>query len=33
MVTTTCPTGNPQANEPGSVKACNADGCSDAASF
>lgn len=32
-VTTTCPTGNPQSNEPGSVKACNADGCSDAASF
>lgn len=33
MVTTSCPSGNPQGNEPGSVKACNADGCSDAASF
>ena len=32
-VTTSCPSGNPQGNEPASVKACNADGCSDAASF
>ena len=32
-VTTSCPVGNPQANEPGSVKACNLDGCSDPASF
>ena len=32
-VTTSCPVGNPQASEPGSVKACNLDGCSDPASF
>lgn len=28
-----CPYGESQAYEPASVKACNADGCSDAASF
>lgn len=33
VVTTSCPQGNPQANEPGFLKACNASGCSDAASF
>jgi YD repeat-containing protein len=33
VVTTSCPQGNPQANEPGSLKACGAGGCSDAASF
>lgn len=32
-VTLSCPQGNPQANEPGSVKACNAEGCSEAVSF
>jgi len=32
-LTANCPSGESQAYEPGSVKACNADGCSDAASF
>lgn len=32
-VITSCPPGNPQANEPGSVKACHAEGCSEAAPF
>jgi YD repeat-containing protein len=33
VVTTSCPQGSPQSNEPGSVKACSANGCSDPASF
>jgi YD repeat-containing protein len=32
-VTASCPYGESQAYEPGSVKACNVDGCSDPASF
>lgn len=33
VVISNCPYGQPQAYEPASVKACNLDGCSDAASF